>query len=245
MRRVLKSGGRGLIIDLRWDASMADIAKYGDGLEVSFPNLLLMKLVFRYMLLPRAWKTDAFAEMLTKIPFRHTESSPTPLVWKSGLTPDRIAPTKGEGDAQKARRRSDRLASTLTTLWRPGGFAPSAAVASLDAELMNRMSRLLLGSYLTQRTGPLFQAHKSSSSHDGLPIDYVEGRPVVSPVDIVYSQPSGVHNPPAQSREPRAEISVRSNVWSDLWQVWKASLLSRGFRGPPSSSSRRSSLSKS
>jgi len=79
MRRVLKPGGRGLIIDLRRDASMADIAKYVDGLEVSLPNRLFMKLVFRYLLLPRAWRADAFAKMLEQIPFRHTEIIPNAI----------------------------------------------------------------------------------------------------------------------------------------------------------------------
>ena len=73
MHRVLKSGGRGLIIDLRRDASMGDIGAYVDGLDVSFFNRLFMKLIFRYMLLPRAWRADAFARLLEQIPFRRTE----------------------------------------------------------------------------------------------------------------------------------------------------------------------------
>lgn len=79
MHRVLKPGGRGLIIDLRRDASMTDIATYVDGLGVSLVNRLLMKLTFRYMLLPRAWRTDAFATMLERIPFRHTEIVPNAI----------------------------------------------------------------------------------------------------------------------------------------------------------------------
>jgi ubiquinone/menaquinone biosynthesis C-methylase UbiE len=79
MRRVLKPGGRGLIIDLRRDASMADIARYVDGLDISFPNRLFMKLAFRTMLLPRAWRVDAFAKMLEEIPFRHTEIIPNAI----------------------------------------------------------------------------------------------------------------------------------------------------------------------
>jgi hypothetical protein len=55
---------------------MADIAKYVDGLNISFPNRLFMKLVFRYMLLPRAWRMDAFGKMLEQIPFRRTEIIP-------------------------------------------------------------------------------------------------------------------------------------------------------------------------
>jgi ubiquinone/menaquinone biosynthesis C-methylase UbiE len=79
MQRVLKPGGRGLIIDLRRDASMADIARYVDGLDISFPNRVFMKLTFRWMLLPRAWRIDAFARMLEQIPFRRTEIVPTAI----------------------------------------------------------------------------------------------------------------------------------------------------------------------
>jgi ubiquinone/menaquinone biosynthesis C-methylase UbiE len=76
MRRVLKPGGRGLIIDLRCDVSTADIAKYVDRLDVSLANRIIMKLTFRYLLLPRAWRADAFAKMLEQIPFRHTKVVP-------------------------------------------------------------------------------------------------------------------------------------------------------------------------
>jgi ubiquinone/menaquinone biosynthesis C-methylase UbiE len=84
MHRVLKPGGRGLVIDLRRDASMTDIARYIDGLDISFANRLVMKLTFRYMLLPRAWRTDAFGRMLERIPFRRTEIIPSGIgmeVW--------------------------------------------------------------------------------------------------------------------------------------------------------------------
>src|SRR5262249_60238279 len=84
MHRVLRPGGRGLIIDLRRDASMEEIARYVDGLGVSFLNRQFMKLTFRYALLPRAWKVDAFADMLAQTAFRHTEIVPNAIgmeVW--------------------------------------------------------------------------------------------------------------------------------------------------------------------
>ena len=84
MHRVLEPGGRGLIIDLRRDASMADIGRYVDGLDLSLPNRWFMKLTFRTMLLPRAWRMDAFAEMLDQIPFRRTQIVPNSIgmeVW--------------------------------------------------------------------------------------------------------------------------------------------------------------------
>lgn len=84
MHRVLKPGGRGLIIDLRRDASMADIGAYIDGLDVSFFNRIAMKLVFRYMLLPRARRMDDVANLLAQIPFRRVEVVPDAIgmeVW--------------------------------------------------------------------------------------------------------------------------------------------------------------------
>jgi ubiquinone/menaquinone biosynthesis C-methylase UbiE len=86
MHRVVKPGGRGLIIDLRRDASMDEINRYVDDLGVSWPNRVVMKSVFRHVLLPRAWKMDDLAETLNKIPFSHTEIVPNALgmdIWLS------------------------------------------------------------------------------------------------------------------------------------------------------------------
>lgn len=85
MRRVLKPGGRGLIVDLRREASMTDIAGYVDRLGISLPNRIFMKLTFRLMLLPRAWPMEAFAKLLAKIPFRHTEIIPDTIGMKIWL----------------------------------------------------------------------------------------------------------------------------------------------------------------
>jgi ubiquinone/menaquinone biosynthesis C-methylase UbiE len=73
MHRVLKPGGRGLVIDLCRDTPMSEIRKYVDGLGVSMANRIFMKLVFRFGLLKRAWSKEAFEKMLRKVPFRHTE----------------------------------------------------------------------------------------------------------------------------------------------------------------------------
>lgn len=84
MSRVLKPGARGLIIDLRRDASMADIRAYVDGLELSWFSSLFTKLVFRYMLLPRAWPIDDLARLAKQAPFHHSEVVPNAIgmeVW--------------------------------------------------------------------------------------------------------------------------------------------------------------------
>uniref|UniRef100_A0A372IUV0 Class I SAM-dependent methyltransferase n=2 Tax=Paracidobacterium acidisoli TaxID=2303751 RepID=A0A372IUV0_9BACT len=79
MHRVLKPGGRALIIDLRRDTSMSEIAKYVDGLGVSALNRLFMKFVFRFSLLKRAYTMLEFERMLARIPFRNTEIRPEPV----------------------------------------------------------------------------------------------------------------------------------------------------------------------
>ena len=73
MERVLKPGGRALIIDLRKDASMADINAYIQSVGLSWLNALLYKLTFRYMLLPRAYSKQQFEEMAAKSRFGRAE----------------------------------------------------------------------------------------------------------------------------------------------------------------------------
>jgi ubiquinone/menaquinone biosynthesis C-methylase UbiE len=70
MRRVLKPGGRGLIIDMRRDASMDEINRYVDRLGVPWLDRIATKLIFRHMLLPRAWPVAEMRRMLAAVPFR-------------------------------------------------------------------------------------------------------------------------------------------------------------------------------
>ena len=55
MRRVLRPGGRAVIIDLRKDVSMRDIDRYVDGLGVGFVSRWFTSFTFRFMLLRRAY----------------------------------------------------------------------------------------------------------------------------------------------------------------------------------------------
>ena len=72
MRRVLRPGGTGLIIDLRRDVSMADINRYIDGLHLGFFSRWFTSLTFRFMLLRRAYTVAAFRQMLAPIGFTGT-----------------------------------------------------------------------------------------------------------------------------------------------------------------------------
>ncbi|HEY6621868.1 MAG TPA: class I SAM-dependent methyltransferase [Steroidobacteraceae bacterium] len=60
MHRVLKPGGRALIIDLSKDASMDDINAYIKRSNLSWSNALIYKMTFRYLLLPRAYSRHEF-----------------------------------------------------------------------------------------------------------------------------------------------------------------------------------------
>jgi ubiquinone/menaquinone biosynthesis C-methylase UbiE len=73
MRRVLRPGRRGVILDLRHDASWREIRKYVDGLNLPFFARLIEMCIFRFMLVPRAYTQQDFEGMLRQAPFASTE----------------------------------------------------------------------------------------------------------------------------------------------------------------------------
>lgn len=73
MCRVLKPGGRGLIIDLRRDADPGEIDRHVDGMGLSTFNRVLTKLAFRTMLLKSAYSNQQFEAMLAKTQFSGVE----------------------------------------------------------------------------------------------------------------------------------------------------------------------------
>ena len=73
MHRVLRSGGSGVIIDLRRDTPMSAIREYVNGIGIGRINRWMTLLTFRFMLLKRAYTRDEIEQMLAKVPFRRTE----------------------------------------------------------------------------------------------------------------------------------------------------------------------------
>jgi ubiquinone/menaquinone biosynthesis C-methylase UbiE len=73
MCRVLKPGGRGLIIDLRRDASNESIDHAVNGMGLNSINRVVTKLIFRWMLLKTAYAREHFQRMLAQANFRSVD----------------------------------------------------------------------------------------------------------------------------------------------------------------------------
>jgi ubiquinone/menaquinone biosynthesis C-methylase UbiE len=69
MHRVLKPGGRALIIDLRKDSSKESVSQAVDEMKLGAVNQVVTKLTFRYMLLKRAYTRNDFEQMIAQTGF--------------------------------------------------------------------------------------------------------------------------------------------------------------------------------
>jgi ubiquinone/menaquinone biosynthesis C-methylase UbiE len=69
MHRVLKPGGRALIIDLRRDVSRDAIHRELQQLKVGAFNAFLMRQIFRFMLIKRAYTKGEFRQLIADSPF--------------------------------------------------------------------------------------------------------------------------------------------------------------------------------
>ncbi|MGB9454894.1 MAG: class I SAM-dependent methyltransferase [Bryobacteraceae bacterium] len=73
MRRVLRPGGTGIIIDLRRDVRMAEIRAYVNGLGLSAWSRLGTLFTFRFMLLKRAYTKQEMEKMVDAAGFSKAE----------------------------------------------------------------------------------------------------------------------------------------------------------------------------
>ncbi len=64
MRRVLRPGGKAVIIDLRRDTPREEIYRYIDAMKLSAVTSILTKWSFRFMLLKRAYTREEFEQMI-------------------------------------------------------------------------------------------------------------------------------------------------------------------------------------
>ena len=79
MHRVLKPGGRALIIDLRRDASSQSVGQAVDAMNLGPVNRIITKLTFRFMLLQRAFTKTEFEELVSHSKFAGREIAESPI----------------------------------------------------------------------------------------------------------------------------------------------------------------------
>jgi ubiquinone/menaquinone biosynthesis C-methylase UbiE len=86
MRRVLRPGGRGAIIDLKGDASPEEISREVDRMGLTWFNRIMTKLAFRTMLLKRAYTRAQFEGMLEQAGFAKVEIAESNLGFEITMT---------------------------------------------------------------------------------------------------------------------------------------------------------------
>lgn len=86
MCRVLKPGGRGLIIDLKKNASMDEINRHVDGMGLTAWNRFVTRLAFRFFLLHTAYTRPQFEYMLAQANFGSVEISEGDMGFEISVT---------------------------------------------------------------------------------------------------------------------------------------------------------------
>jgi ubiquinone/menaquinone biosynthesis C-methylase UbiE len=86
MCRVLKPGGRGLIIDLRHDASKESIDAHVNAMGLTAVNRVVTKLTFRLMLLKNAYTKEQFQQMLAQVSFRSADMQEVDIGFEISMT---------------------------------------------------------------------------------------------------------------------------------------------------------------
>lgn len=85
MHRVLKPGGRAVVIDLRPDVPRDELYRYVDGLRLSWMSTLMTKWTFRFMLLKRAYTPAQFRRFAEQAGFEKIEIPETPIGFEASL----------------------------------------------------------------------------------------------------------------------------------------------------------------
>jgi ubiquinone/menaquinone biosynthesis C-methylase UbiE len=86
MCRVLKPRGRGLIIDLRGDASPESMNRHVESLGLSAINKIMTKLVLRLSLIKTAYTREQFERMLAQASFRSVDIQEVDIGFEISMT---------------------------------------------------------------------------------------------------------------------------------------------------------------
>jgi ubiquinone/menaquinone biosynthesis C-methylase UbiE len=73
MHRVLKPGGKAVIMDLRRDADRDSIRQYVNNMDLSLLSSFMTKIIFRLVLLRRAYTKEQFEKFVAQTEFREAE----------------------------------------------------------------------------------------------------------------------------------------------------------------------------
>jgi ubiquinone/menaquinone biosynthesis C-methylase UbiE len=89
MHRVLKPGGRAVIMDLRKDASIHDINAYIKKAGFGWFDSWLMRITFRFLLIPRAYTKEQFTQMAASSRFGRAEIHEVDIGFEIGFKKER------------------------------------------------------------------------------------------------------------------------------------------------------------